>query len=122
MKRIIVVVLAVILGFNFAHAEIKKKPTKTVCFKSNMDCTDCENKLNEYLKFEKGVKNLKVDHISNTIMVEYTDGKNSEESLAKAVQKKGYDAEKITEDQYKQIVKDALIKGHDHSQEGHVKH
>ena len=42
---------------------------------------------------KKGVKNLKVDLETNTILVEYKEGKSSDETIAKAIKKKGYDAE-----------------------------
>ena len=84
-----------------------------------MDCADCEQKVMNYLKFEKGVKDLKIDHVSNTIMVEYKDGKNTDKKLAEAIKKKGYTAEKITQKEYEQIVEHAQNNAHDHNHEEH---
>ena len=75
-----------------------------VCFKSNMDCENCQTTLTEYLKFEKGVKDLKVDLVSNTVMIKYKGEKNNDEEFAKAIEKKGYEAIKISMDDYKKIV------------------
>ncbi|HYQ58396.1 MAG TPA: heavy metal-associated domain-containing protein [Draconibacterium sp.] len=105
MKKLILLFsMAMFIGFAGNETFAQKKENKVVCFKSNMDCADCEKKVSDYLKFKKGVKDLKIDHVSNTIMVEYKDGKNTDEKLAAAVKKKGYKAEKITKKEYEEIV------------------
>lgn len=119
MKQLILLVLVVLFTGIYSQSFAQKNDSKVVCFKSNMDCTNCEKTVYEYLKFEKGVKNLAVDHASNTIMVEYKDGKNSDEKLAKAIEKKGYKAEKISKDEYEKIVAHTQEGGHDHSMEEH---
>jgi len=81
-------------------AQSPKSDLVTVYFKSSMDCVDCEVTMTNYFKFEKGVKDLKVDWKSNTIKVVYKSGKNTSENLAKGIKKKGYDANVITEEQY----------------------
>lgn len=96
--------LAMLIGFSANNANAQKKSTKVACYKSDMDCADCEKTITEYLKFEKGVKDLKVDHVTNTILVEYKDGKNNSEGFAKAIKKKGYKAEVISLDDYKKIL------------------
>jgi len=97
------VILVLLFGVSLSLVA-QKTENKVVCFKSSMDCADCQITITENLKFEKGVKDLKVDFVSNTIYIEYKDGKNTDEGLAKAVEKKGYKAEKITSEQYKEIV------------------
>ncbi len=104
MNKIIILLVVIFAGSFISESVAQEKKTKTVCFKSNMDCANCENKLNEYLKFEKGVKALKVDYVSNTILIEYKNGKNSDEGLAKSVEKKGYKIEKISLEEYKKLV------------------
>ncbi|AHW61061.1 Heavy-metal-associated domain-containing protein [Draconibacterium orientale] len=118
-KLILLVTMAMFIGFAGNETFAQKKENKVVCFKSNMDCADCEKTVTEYLKFEKGVKDLKVDHASNTILVEYKDGKNSDEKLAAAIEKKGYKADKITQKEYEEIVAHAQGHGHEHNHEVH---
>lgn len=115
-KLVILLVLAAVVSINVAA---QKAENKEVCFKSNMDCANCEKTLTENLKFEKGVKDLKVDHTSNTIYVVYKDGKNSDEGLAKAIEKKGYLAEKISKTEYDKVLKETAEKGHVHESEVH---
>lgn len=119
MKKILFFTLALLIGVATNPLFAQKKDNKVVCFKSNMDCGNCEKSISEYLKYEKGVKDLKVDHASNTILVEYKEGKNTDEKLAKAVQKKGYKAIKITKEEYDKIVAHTKEHGHDHNHEKH---
>lgn len=120
MKKIILLLtVAMFIGFAGNEAFAQKKGNKVVCFKSDMDCAQCEQTVTEYLKFEKGVKDLKVDHASNTIFVEYKEGKNTDDKLAAAIEKKGYKAEKITKKEYEEILEHAQEHGHEHSQEVH---
>ncbi|MBP6968632.1 MAG: heavy-metal-associated domain-containing protein [Prolixibacteraceae bacterium] len=93
------------LFFATSPAGAQKVKSDTVCFKSNMHCAACEKTVFENLRFEKGVKDLKVDHVSNTIRVVYAPGKNSSESLAGAVEKLGYEATEISADEYGTLVK-----------------
>jgi periplasmic mercuric ion binding protein len=84
-------------------ANAQKKNELVVHFKSNMHCADCEKSLFEHLRFEKGVKDLALDHVSNTIKIVYQDNKTGEEALKNSVVKKGYSAEKIGEEEYKNL-------------------
>jgi copper chaperone CopZ len=115
MKNIVVLIV-LILGVTFI-ATAQKTENKVVCFKSSMDCANCEKTLTENLKFEKGVKDLKIDHVSNTILIEYKDGKNTDDGFAKAIEKKGYVAEKISKEEYDKVLKETAEKGHVHEAE-----
>ncbi len=117
MKNLVVFIV-LILGASFI-ATAQKSENKVVCFKSDMDCANCEKTITEHLKFEKGVKDLKVDHVSNTILIEYKDGKNTDDGFAKSIEKKGYLAEKISKEDYDKAIKEAAEKGHVHEAEIH---
>lgn len=47
-------------------------------------------------------------------MVEYKEGKSTDETLAKAIEKKGYKAKKISKGEYEKIVKQAQEKHEQH--------
>ncbi len=120
MKKLIYVLMVTMLvGFISIQTSAQKKGNEVVCFKSNMDCGNCEKTITEYVKFEKGVKDLKVDHVSNTIKIEYKKGKNTPEGFAKAIEKKGFTAEKITSEQYNKIITESSEKPHEHGVEVH---
>lgn len=115
-KHLFIIALCII---TIGNLSAQKSENKIVCFKSDMDCANCEKTLTEYLKFEKGVKELKVDHSSNTIYIEYKEGKNSDENIAKSIEKKGYKADKISQAEYDKVLKETLEKGHVHESEVH---
>lgn len=118
MKQLGIIFLILILGGFSSEISAQKKGRAVVCFQSDMDCADCEKTLNEYLRFEKGIKDLKVDHASNTIFIEYVEKKNDDKGFAAAIEKKGYKAEKISKEKYDELV--AAAKDlHEHGQEVH---
>lgn len=119
MKRFAVLIIILLVGGFTSQSIAQKKGRAVVCFQSDMDCGDCEKVLYEHLKFEKGVKDLKVDHVSNTIYVEYVEKKNDEKGLAGAIEKKGYKAEKIASKKYDELMSHAKKQGHDHQSEMH---
>lgn len=107
MKNLVLLCLLTVVSFYSPGAFAQKAGDKTVCFTSSMDCKNCEDTLFEHLRFEKGVKDLKIDHVSNTIRVVYAEKRTSEEAIKKSVEKKGYKAEKVTEDQYLKLIEKA---------------
>ena len=113
MKKSIQLILFCFVAIVFAtetFGQEAKTDLVTVCYKSTMDCHDCELTLMNFLKFEKGVKDLKVDLKTNTIKVVYKAGKNSTENLEKGIKKQGYEANPITEKEYKTIMDEAVKK------------
>jgi copper chaperone CopZ len=113
MKKSIQLILLCFVAVVFAteaSGQESKTDLVTVCYKSSMDCLDCEVTLTNFLKFEKGVKDLKVDWKTNTIKVVYKSGKNSTENLEKGIKKQGYEANPITEKEYKSLMDEATKK------------
>jgi copper chaperone CopZ len=109
MKRLIkLFFLIAVVAFSTAHGMAQKPKTEitTLSIQSNMHCEDCVNKLTNYLKFEKGLKDLKVDLGSNTIKLVYKTGKNNAESITKGIRKQGYEAQEITPEQYNKMTKE----------------
>ena len=85
MKNLFLLIFFVSVLFVFPmNSEAQKKTDPVVYVKSNMHCDDCENVLFEHLRFEKGVKDLKLDHVSNTIKIVYTEKRTGEEILKNA--------------------------------------
>lgn len=103
MKKIAFLLPVVILCTLSAGAEGDNSRTDTLYLKSNMHCAGCENVLFEKLRFEKGVKDLKVDHHSNTVKIVYNSKKTNADILKKAVVEKGYKAEPLSEKDYNRL-------------------
>ena len=70
------------------------KKTATVTFKTTIHCKNCVKKVNDNISFEKGVKDLKVSLEDKLVTVTYDPAKTDEATLAKAIEKLGYKAEK----------------------------
>ena len=107
MKRIITVILtALLLAAPAASAvsaetpstlqDKKTRKTVTVTYKVNMHCKKCVSKLTDNLSFLKGVEDLKISLEDKTVAITFNPAKTDEETLAKAIAKCGYTAEKIT--------------------------
>ena len=103
MKRIILLTSLFVFAIISMQAQDQPSKAKTACFKSSMHCAGCQNTVFETLRFEKGVKDIKADYVSNTIKVVFDERKNSSEALSKVIIEKGYKADVITEDEYKKL-------------------
>ena len=106
---IIVAAMAVTSAFAADSAADQKRGKKSkaelkeVTWTVNLHCENCVEKVNENLAFEKGVKDLKVSLEEGTVYIKYDSSKTSEETLAAAMKKLGYE------------VSAACDCGHDHS-------
>ncbi len=73
-----------------------KAAEKTVIFEVSMHCTSCKTKIERDLAFEKGVKEVKADLERKIVTVKYVDGKITEDKLADAIKKLGYDVKVLS--------------------------
>ena len=72
-----------------------KKNVETVTFKTTMHCKNCVKKITENISFTKGVEDLKVTLDDKKVTIKYDASKTSEEALAQAIRKLGYEVEKV---------------------------
>lgn len=121
MKKIAMILFIILAGGITGQADAQKKGRAVACFESDMDCINCEKTLYEHLRFEKGIKDLKVDHASNTIYVEFDEKRNTEKGFAQAIEKKGYKADKISSEKYTELISRKSGQSHDHKGEVHRK-
>lgn len=70
------------------------KDIKTAVFNTapEMHCNNCENRIKNGLKFEKGVKDIKTDLETKTVTIEYDADKTSTDKLVAAFAKINYTA------------------------------
>lgn len=68
-----------------------KADLKEVTWNVNLHCENCVEKVTENIAFEKGVKDLKVSLEEGTVYIKYDSSKTSEETLAAAMKKLGYE-------------------------------
>lgn len=89
----------------YAGAGDMKSKNDTVFLRSNMHCLNCQNSIFDLLRFEKGVRDLEVDHVSNTVKVVFDRKKTSPETISDMVVRKGYLADIISGKEYDLLVK-----------------
>lgn len=117
MKRLFVVMLALVIGVGAVCAQQKKevKNRATVTFATNLDCENCAKKILDVIPFKKGVKDVVVDVPTKAVTVTYDPRKTNEAALAEALEKidvrvvKGCEGECKGHDH----------KGHNHDHKGH---
>lgn len=69
----------------------------TVCFRVEMDCESCKQKIEKNIAFEKGVKALDVNLKSNTVTIKYNKQKNTPQQLKQSIESLKYKVEIIAE-------------------------
>src|SRR5574344_1015178 len=68
------------------------KPTgkDTLTVNVNMDCHDCEKKIGDLLRFEKGVTNMAIELNKQKVTVVYRTNKTDTATLCGSIRKLGY--------------------------------
>lgn len=85
------------MSLALAVATLFAKEIKTVVFtmQPEMECANCENKIKDNLRFEKGVKDIATDIENQEVTITYDADKTSPESFVKAFGKMGYRVEEV---------------------------
>lgn len=68
--------------------------TKEVTFISNMNCGDCQGKVETALKNYPGIISYSTDLKANTVTVKYQEEKTDEQKIKKAINDAGFKADK----------------------------
>ena len=99
IKSIMILTLSALIFVSagaFAQDDKTTKKVTEITFSiPDLDCPNCQKKLEAKLPYEKGVRDLKIDLAGKTIWFSYEEGKTNKESLAKALDKLGYPAKEI---------------------------
>ena len=76
------------------------KDIKTVVLKTQpeMHCANCEKKIKENIRFEKGVKSIKTDLKTKTVTIEYDADKTNVQDIIKGFKKIKYEATEVKKD------------------------
>ena len=73
------------------------KDIKTVVLTTNpeMHCNNCEKKIKENIRFEKGIKSIKTNLKDKTVTIEYDADKTSVDNIIKGFKKIKYEAKEV---------------------------
>ena len=80
------------------QARPKGKDIKTVVLTTNpqMHCANCEKKIKENIRFEKGIKSIKTDLDTKTVTIEYDADKTTVPAIIEGFKKIKYEAKEVT--------------------------
>ena len=73
------------------------KDVKTVVLTTHpqMHCANCEKKIKDNIRFEKGIKSIKTNLDDKTITIEYDAEKTTVEDIIKGFEKIKYEAQEV---------------------------
>lgn len=92
MKKLAILFIAVLAAANGMAKDIK---TVTLTTEPQMHCENCENKIKNNLRFEKGVKKIETSVEAQTVKVTYDADKTTPATLIKGLKKIGYTARQL---------------------------
>ena len=80
------------------------KDIKTVVLKTQpeMHCENCEKKIKDNIRFEKGVKSIKTNLDDKTVTIEYDADKTNVQNIIKGFEKIKYEATEVKKDTAKE--------------------
>jgi periplasmic mercuric ion binding protein len=103
LKFIIASILALVMVISipkFMNAQ-QKEEFKEVIIWASMHCQSCQKKIEREISFEKGVKSVNVDLKEKMVTIKYKADKNTDDKLAEAIKKLGYEVKIIIKDEKK---------------------
>ncbi|MDN3656943.1 heavy-metal-associated domain-containing protein [Ferruginibacter paludis] len=106
MKKIKLTLLT-LLGFATVSFAQQKAVEKVVIKTPTVQCEQCKDRIENYLKREPGISAVRVDYKKKTTTVTYLTDRNNIEQIKTAIANAGYEADDVTadEDAYKKLPK-----------------
>jgi copper chaperone CopZ len=101
MKKILLLLIAV---FTMTMASAKDIKTVVLTTEPQMHCENCEKRIKENIRFEKGIKKIVTDVEHQTVTITYDADKTTVEDIIKGFEKIKYTAREVKEGE--QIVTD----------------
>ena len=92
MKLLAAMFLSAIMMVVSVDTANAKSEKKTCVLNVAMDCQSCVKKVNNTLRFEKGMKKVKVNLKEQNVVVTYDAKKTSPDKIVAALEKKGFKA------------------------------
>ena len=93
MKKLVLFFAIMIMALTVAGKDIK---TLVLTTNPQMHCENCENKIKNNIRCEKGVKSIETDSAAQTVTIVYDADKTTEDAIIQAFAKINYTARKVT--------------------------
>ena len=97
LKSMLIIAGIAIIGSGQIFAQ-NKNEVKEIKIKTTAVCGMCEERIENDMKFEKGVKSVDLDLDTKIVTIKYKANKTTPEKLRKAISKIGYDADDVPAD------------------------
>ena len=94
MKKIL---LLLITAFTMTMASAKDIKTVVLTTVPQMHCENCEKRIKENIRFEKGIKKIETDVEHQTVTITYDADKTTVENIIKGFEKINYNATEVKE-------------------------
>ncbi len=99
-------VLATLVVALLSVTAVMAKDFRTVVFKvEQMECPNCERKVKNNIKYEKGLKEFTTDVKSQTVTITYDAGKTDVKKLQKGFKKFKYEAVVVKDEKATEVKK-----------------
>ena len=96
MKKVIISLISLCMLISLSNQAVAQdKGKETVVFSVSMHCNNCEKKIKENIRFEKGVTKINTDLNTQTVTITFKRDKITKEKLAAALKKLGYEVTEI---------------------------
>lgn len=101
------ILFSFLLIFSTSAISLSAKDLRTALFKvEQLECKNCEQKVKQNIRFEKGIKSFTTDINTRTVTITYDAEKTSVERLVAGFAKFGYTAQFVKENPVEKKKKD----------------
>ena len=100
MKKLALVAMTLLMTLAATAKDIK---TLVVTTQPLMHCENCENKIKDNIRFEKGIKSITTNLDDKTVVIEYDADKTNVQSIIEGFKKIKYDACEVKGDPSSQV-------------------
>jgi copper chaperone CopZ len=102
MKKLVLVLVAMMSLYNLSAQEVKKKKTETVVIKTSAECGDCKERIESKLNYTKGISFAELDFETKELTVKYKTKDITLDEIKKIVSEIGYDADDVKANEVQQ--------------------
>ena len=99
MKNYVLIIMTFVFMASGTAFGQKSKEVKEIQILTSAICGDCKERIEHHMKFEKGVREAKLDLETKMLTVSFIEDKISEDDIRQAVSKIGYRADNVPADQ-----------------------
>lgn len=98
MSRLAVIISIIFFSVVLIQGYAQQKKEEIIKIKTSAVCSQCKDRIEQGLAFEKGIKDVSLDVDSKIATIKYNTGKTDPGKIRELISKLGYDADTIAAD------------------------